>query len=370
MKALKLVVAAVALAVASCGAFAGAVVEQVRPVVVAIGSAIDTALFNLQVRLGAILLAVPTNTYQTYQAIGNSEDVSNRIFNITPFDTPGITLAGVASAEATFTEWQTETLLSVNGANAVIEGDDASNTAVSPTVRVGNYLQISERTFGITKIQEAIKKYGRASEIARQRVNYMRALKRDMETIVDSNQARVVGAAGTAQKLRGLPSWITTNTSRGAAGANGSSTTAATDGTQRNFSETLLKTVMSTAYGNGGQPTIVMCGPINRVNCSSQLTGGATKFYQVADKELVATVTVYMSDFGPLKFIPNRFQRERDMFLLDPDFIEIRYLEKPSMQDLAVTGLARRQQLWSTYTVAVLNEAAHAIIADLNTTII
>lgn len=336
----------------------------------ALGETIDTALFQAQVRLGFILQAVPANTYQTYQAIGNAEDVSDRIFNITPFDTPMLTLAGNGKAEATFTEWQTEILLAVNGNNAVIEGDDAANTAVQATARVGNYLQISERTFGVTKIQEAIKKYGRASEIARQRVNFMRALKRDAETIVMSNQARVVGLAGTAQKLRGLPSWYATNTSRGAAGANGTSTTAATDGTQRNFSELLLKTVMASCYTNGGQPSVVMSGPINRVNCSSQLSGGATKFYQVADKELVATVTVYQSDFGPLKFVPNRFQRERDMHLIDPDYVEIRYLESPQIQDLAVTGLARRQQIWMTYTICPLNEAAHGVVADLNVAIL
>jgi hypothetical protein len=339
-------------------------------VVAAVAAVLDRALWSLMTRVGLVLTAVPANTYQTYQSIGNAEDVTNRIFNITPFDTPLMTLAGQEKAEATYTEFQTETLLAVNSGNAVIEGDDASNTAVQPTVRVGNYLQISERTFGITKIQEAIKKYGRASEMARQRVNYMRALKRDMETIVMANQARVVGAAGTAQKLRGLPSWYASNTSRGAGGASGTATTAATDGTQRNISETLLKTVMASCYANGGQPSIVMTGPINRVNCSSQLSGGATKFYQIADRELVATVTVYQSDFGPLKFVPNRFQRERDAHLLDPDFIEIRYLENPQIQDLAVTGLARRQQIWATYTVCPLNEAAHGVIADLNTAIL
>ena len=98
------------------------------------------------VATGTPAMAVPANTFQTYQAIGNAEDVSDRIFNITPFDTPMTTLAGNGKAEATFTEWQTETLLAVNSNNAVIEGDDAANTAVQPTVRVGNYLQISERT--------------------------------------------------------------------------------------------------------------------------------------------------------------------------------------------------------------------------------
>lgn len=315
-------------------------------------------------------MAVPANTFQTYQAIGNAEDVSDRIFNITPYDTPLITLAGKGTAEATFTEWQTEALPSVNSANAVIEGDDAANTAVTATARVGNYVQISERTLGITTVQEAVNKHGRTSELARQRVNYQRALKRDMETICLLNQARVVGAAGTAQKMRSLPAWYSSNVSAGAGGANGSTSAARTDGTQRNFSETLLKTVMATAYGNGGTPSVLMTGPVNRVNASSQLSGGATKFYQTADKTLVATILVYQSDFGPLKIVPNRFQRERDAHLLDPDYIEIRYLETPRKQELAVTGLAKREQFWSSYTVAPLNEAAHALIADLNTSII
>ena len=315
-------------------------------------------------------MAVPANTFQTMQSIGNAEDVSDRIYNITPFDTPLMTLAGKGSADATITEWQTEALAAVNANNAVIEGDDAANTAVTATARVKNYLQTSEKTFGITKVQEAIKKYGRSSELARQRVNFMRMLKRDMESIMLGNQNRVVGLTGTAAKLRPLPGWYATNQSFGASGGAGADGTIRPDGTQRNFSETLLKTVMATCYANGGQPSILMTGPINRVNASSQLTGGTTKFYQSADKTLVATILVYQSDFGPLKMVPNRFQRERDAHLLDPDFIEVLYLENPQIQDLAVTGLAKRQQIWATYTLKVSNEAAHGIVADLNTAII
>jgi hypothetical protein len=281
-----------------------------------------------------------------------------------------MTLAGKGTAEATYTEWLTEALPAVNSGNAVIEGDDAVNTAVTAPTRPGNWLQTSERTLGITKLQEAVKKYGRSSELARQRVNFMRTLKKDMETIMLSNQLRVVGGAGTAQKLRPLPSFYSTNQDFGASGGAGAVGTIRPDGTQRNFSETLLKKVMATCYQNGAQPSILMTGPINRVNASSQLGSGTTKFYQTSDKTLVSTILVYQSDFGPLKMVPNRLQRERDAHLLDPDFVEVKYLENPQIQDLAVTGLAKRQQIWSTYTLAVLNEAAHGIVADLNTTII
>jgi hypothetical protein len=204
-------------------------------------------------------------------------------------------------------------------------------------------------------------------------MNYGLALRRDMETILCSNQARVVGAAGVARQLRGLEGWYATNTSRGTGGVNGNTTTAATDGSpQRNFTEALFKTVINSIYLNAslGEGMFAMAGPTNRANLSSQLSGGSTKFYRVESKKLTATVTVYQSDFGDLKLIPNRFQRDRTMHLINPEYLAIAFLEKFNEQDLAVTGLARRKQIWSTYTLEVRNEAALGVVADLTTVIL
>jgi hypothetical protein len=313
-------------------------------------------------------MTVPTNTFQTYQAIGNREDLSDIIFNVAPYDTPAISLFQKSKASARYHEWQTDIIPAANAANAVIEGDDAANQAITATSRVGNYCQTSERTVGITTIQDtAVDKAGRKREQAYHLERYSRALKVDMETILTNNQAPVTGNASTASKLRPLCSWITTNTSRGAGGANGTSTTAATDGTQRAMTETLLRTLTGTIYGNSNDfPNTLMCGPTQRVGLTTALTGGATKFYNVDDKKLVATVTVYDSDFGPLKIVPNRFQRNRDIFLLNADYAAVAYLEQFQMQDLAITGLARRKQMWATYTLEMRNEAAHGVIADLS----
>jgi hypothetical protein len=146
----------------------------------------------------------------------------------------------------------------------------------------------------------------------------------------------------------------------------------ATDGTQRNFSEALFKTVINSIYTNAsiGDGMFAMAGPANRANLSSQLSGGSTKFYRVESKSLTATVTVYQSDFGDIKLIPNRFQRDRDLHIVNPEYVAISFLEKFREQDLAVTGLARRKQIWASYTLEVRNEAAHGIVADLNTTIL
>lgn len=316
-------------------------------------------------------MAVPSNTLQTYQSSYNAEDVSDIIMNISPIDTPLLSMAKKGDAEATYTEWPIESLDAATASNALIEGDDATTGTSSTPSRVGNYLQIVDKTFQVTTTQNAIKKYGARNEFARQKAKKGKELKRDMETIMLANQARVVGDASTAQKMRSLPSWYTTNDQRGAGGSDGSASAAATDGTQRNFTEALFRQTLVTAITNANElPSVVMAGPANRANLSTQLSGNSSRFYEVKDGQLNASISVYRSDYGPLKFVMNRFQRERDMHFINPDYLQIRTLEPMSYQPLARTGLSERGQLWSNFTLAVLNEAAHAVLADLNTTVL
>lgn len=316
-------------------------------------------------------MAVPSNTLQTYQSSYNAEDVSDIIFNISPLDTPLLSMAKRTEAEATYTEWPIESLSAVDPNNANIEGDDASIDASTTPVRVGNYTQLVDKTVSVTTTQDAIKKYGARDEFARQKVKKGKELKRDMETIMLANQARVVGAAGTAQKMRSMGSWLTTNVSRGASGANGSATTAATDGTQRAFTETLLKGVIVQNITNADELVdTVMAGPANRANLSSQLTGNSTRFYELQDGQLNASISVYRSDYGPLKLMMNRFQRERDMWGINRKYVGIRTLEPMQYVDLARTGLTRKGQMWTNFTIEVSNEAAHFVLADLTTAVL
>jgi hypothetical protein len=313
-------------------------------------------------------MAVPTNTLQTYQSTYNAEDVSDIIMNISPVDTPGLTMFSKGKAEATYTEWPIESLSAVDSANANIEGDDATVDASTTPTRVGNYCQLMDKVASVTTTQDAIKKYGARQEFARQKAKKSKELKRDMETTMFLNQARVVGLAGTAQKMRSLGSWLTTNVSRGGSGASGSATTAATDGTQRNFSEALLRGLIVTTITNAQDlPSVIMAGPANRANLSSQLSGNSTRFYELKDGQLNASISVYRSDYGPLKLVMNRFQRERDMWLLNPEYMQVRTLEPLQYVDLARTGLTNKGQLWTNFTLGVLNEAAHGVLADLNT---
>lgn len=316
-------------------------------------------------------MTVPTNTLQTMQATANAEDVSDIIYNISPIDTPLLSLGNRSKADGTYTEWPIEALAAVDSTNANIEGDDATADASTTPTRVGNYCQIVDKVASVSTTQDAVRKYGYDDEFSHQKAKKSKELKRDMETIMLLNQARVVGLAGTAAKMRGLGSWLTTNVSRGATGASGSASAAATDGTQRAFTEALFKAVVVSCATNANDlPDMVMAGPANRANLSSQLSGNSTRFYELKDGTLNASISVYRSDFGPLKLVMNRFQRERDMWFLNTKMIGTRTLEPMQYVDLSRTGLSRRGQLWTNFTLQVHNEAAHGVLADLLTAVI
>lgn len=316
-------------------------------------------------------MAVPANTLQTVASTNNAEDVSSIINMVSPFDTPLTTMAKKTKAENTYTEWLIDSLEAIDLNNANIEGDDATIDVSTTPIRVGNYCQELDKTLSISTIQQAIRKYGVSDEWSRQTLKKGKAIKNDFEAIAMSNQVRVVGTAGVAAKLRPLCGWLTTNTNRGVGGVNGSAVAAATDGTQRNFTEALFKDVIiKCAAASNDMPNVVMAGLVGRANLSSQLSGNTTRFNDMMETSLNASITVYRSDYGNLKLVPNRRMRERDMFFINPNYIAIRTLESFQRVDLARTGLSRKGQMWMSATLEVSNEAAHGVLADLNTAVL
>ncbi len=310
-------------------------------------------------------MAIVTNTFLTFSAIGNREDLSDMIYDISPTDTPFTAGIGKTKAKGVYHEWQTDALAAA-AANAQIEGNETTFAAVTPTTRVGNRCQILDKECIVSGTQEAVDKAGRQSEMVRELLKRGKELKRDREFVMLNNQAPVTGNSTTARQLRPVNSWITTNTSRGASGANGSSSAAATDGTQRALTESLVKGVLRAAWTAGGEPDTIMVGPFNKQNVSDW-TAGATKFDKSEDKKLTAAIDVYASDFGDLKIVPNRFQRERDAFILDMDHWKLAELRPTFTKDLAPTGDHTKGLIITECTLEACNEASSGIVADLTT---
>jgi hypothetical protein len=310
-------------------------------------------------------------TYQTYTAIGMREDLSNVIYNIAPTDTPFMNSIGKTSATAVNHEWQTDSLAAV-GTNALVEGAAGSDITVTPTVRLGNLTQISGKTVKISGTLDTVNKAGRKSEKAYQLAKVSSEIKRDMEAALLGNTVKSNGNSSTARVLGGLQTWLNSNYSGGTDGVAGSlGTTARVTGTDRAFTSTILNTVIQSTYTAGGAPTLLLVTPAQKV-VASTFTGIATRFRDVPaaqQAQIVAAADVYVSDFGIIQIVPDRFIPNTDnddvAFLLDPEMAAVAYLRPFQTLELAKTGDAETTQLLVEYTLEVKNQAAHGIIADL-----
>lgn len=322
-------------------------------------------------------MTVQTAAFGTYQAIGNREDLTNIIAMISPTDTPFMTRIGKTKASAKTHEWQTDTLASAVTTNAQIEGDVLVGTASTPTVRLANYCQISTKDAIVTGSQEAADKAGRDSEISYQMAKRMKELKRDMESVLCSNQRGLAGATGTARKLRGLAAFNNTNTNRytastsGTKGKNATAPTSATGaptdaGNTRALTELLLKAVLAQIYSSGGEPEWIMVGPHNKQTIS-QFTGRSQARQNVSKNTIQAAADIYASDFGDVEVFPNRFGRERECVIGQSDMARVAYLRPPFTYDLAKTGDSIRKAITTEYTLELRNYAAFGVVADINT---
>ena len=316
-------------------------------------------------------MALPASTFVTYQAVGNREDLSDMIYRIDPTDTPFMSGAEKEKATAVNHEWQTQALAAANSANAQLEGDDPTTAATTPTVRLGNLCQISYKVAQVSGTQQAVDHAGRDNELAYQEMLKGLELKRDIETILaGTNQAKVSGNSTTPRQTASILSWIASNTSKGTAGSpadpspiDGTSTR--TDGTQIAFTEARLKSVLSSIWTNGGKPGTIMTGAFNK-QVFSTFTGRSTAIEEAKSKKIVASVDAYESDFGKLKVVANRFQRARDVLVLEMDKWAVAYLNGRNMISipLAKTGDSERRQVLAEYSLVARNEKASGGVFD------
>ncbi len=312
-------------------------------------------------------MALATNAFTSYSAIGNREDLIDTIYNIAPTETPF--LSGVASvaSNAVLHEWQTDSLAAA-AANNQLEGDDQDADAATPTTRLSNTCAISKKIPRVTGTQEVVRKAGRVSEMDYQVAKRALELKRDMETnLVGVNTAENTGGSTTARITGSYTTWVTTNTSNGAGGADGSAgNSARTDGTQRALTESLLQTVLQAAWDAGGDPDCLMAGSFNKRKIST-FTGNATREVAAEHGRLHSAISYYESDWGMLEIIPNRFQRARDLLVLQKSMWAVAYLRQFQLTDLSKTGDSERKQLLAEYALEARNEAASGAVWDLTT---
>lgn len=310
--------------------------------------------------------------YNAYDAVGQREDLTDVIYNISPTETPFMSSIGKTKATAVYHEWQTDSLAAATTNNAAVEGADASDATLSPTTRLGNYTQILQKTIKVSGTLDTVNKAGRKSEKAYQLAKASQELKRDLETILLSNQGRDTGSTNSsARKMGSLLSWIKTNSSVQTNGGDPTTigVSTRTDGNTRTFTEALLKEVVAEVFTSGGSPKILMVGATGKQKVSSFAGLAATRYNisgGAAPATIVGAADVYVSDFGNMSVVPNRFMRTRDALILDPEYAALAYLRPFQTNELAKAGDADKTQVLVEVTLEVKNEAAMGIVADLN----
>lgn len=324
-------------------------------------------------------MTVPSGTFQSFQAVGNREDLEDIIWDVSPLETPFTTQVKKGKAKATYHEWQTDALAAA-ATNAQVQGDDATVNTAAPTVRLRNYCQILSKTVSVSGTQDAVDKAGRDSEISYQTAKRMKELRRDLEYACVRNQASTAGAAGSGATMASLESWIATNkTSAGQTsgttiattqGYSGGTVAAPTDAsTTGTVTEAHLKKVISLVWTAGGNPELLMVGPATKQKVSSGFSGIATRFKDVAgtkQAQIVSGVDLYVSDFGTHKLVPNRFMRDQNILALDMEFWSLDRLRTLQSWELAKTGDSEKRQMLMEVTLSSKNELASGKVSDIN----
>jgi hypothetical protein len=319
-------------------------------------------------------MAIVTNTFTTFDAKGIREDLSNLITNIAPEETPYMSNIRKESISNSLFEWQTDTLATA-AANKQLEGDDVTSfDAVTATVRLQNYAQISRKTIVLSATEEVVNKAGRKSELAYQIAKRSSELKRDQEFTMLNGAIAAAGSTSVARGTASLQAFIKTNVDMQTNGASPSYTTlpnsSRTDGNVRTFTETILKNVIQQVWTAGGTPKILMVGPVNKQRVSG-FAGIASSRFNIDGGARPATIIgaadIYVSDFGNVTVIAQRFQRERDAFVIDPEYAGVVTLRPYQQIELAKTGDADKRMLIVEFGHKVYAENAHGIAADLTT---
>lgn len=308
-----------------------------------------------------------SNTTDTYDQVGIREELADVIYNVSPEETPFFSNAAKMDVDNTTFEWQTDSLAAVSTTVAV-EGADASFAAASPTTRLNNQTEIISKTAVTSGTLEATDRAGRAREMAYQLVKRGKEARRDAEHhLVGIHNAKAAGNATTARETASYATWINTNASVGSGGsaATGDGSDTPTVGTSRAFTETLLGDVIDSCWDEGGNPDIIMCGSHQKRILNGFAGNSDSRDINADGKKVINAISVYESDYGVMKVVPNRFCKSTDVLVYEQDYWKIAVLRPMQSKEIARTGDAEKRQVLMEYGLCAANEASSGAIFAL-----
>lgn len=322
------------------------------------------------------MAAADPGTYLTTggnKAIGQREDLIDKITRIDPEDTPLYSNAAKAGAAAIYHEWQTQSL-AAPAVNAQPEGFIATYAQPVPTKRLGNYCQIASKNWSISRTLNVVDKAGRGRETVYQQLLKGIELRRDVEVAMTGMVGVQIKKGTDPRNLASFPTFVTTyTTGTGGAAPAGDGSTAGTAGTARPISTSLIGDGMTGAYTLGGKPDTLMLPPLLKRHFSALINsaGSATSEYmmqQVQQTAIIGAVSVYVTDFGNLNIVPSRFMPTALAFGIQWDYVTVSTLPQSNfvVDTLAKVGDAEAGMVTWEGTLRVDTPNAHFVVADLS----
>lgn len=309
------------------------------------------------------------------------------IWDISNVPLPFHDRAGTMSVGNSYHSWTQDTLADPDLTNAAVDGADLTANDATGGARVGNHCQISTKRVSVTTRARNSNTIGRADELAYQVARRQIELRRDREAIILENQASVADDGdSTAGKLGGLPTWMETNVDFGTLGSAGGYNTSDgltdvyTAGTTAAISEATIRDLVESVYNQGGESSVLMSVPKAIRLISEYMFTDTAKIATLQSDQArsrdpaaaLGTVNYFITDFGSLELVPNRLQQyvdtnDAEIHILDFQYLRVSYLHGYKVEPVAKTGLADKRIMSVDGSLAVLNEKAQALYADVLT---
>ncbi len=296
-------------------------------------------------------MAAPT-TLLSSRAVGNREDLTDIISNISPEETPFYTTFGKTKASGVYHEWQTDALANAAD-NAKVEGATYTFTEHARRTRLGNHVQYFTTPVSVSDLQREVSTAGIEDEFAYQLTKKLKEHKRDIEYALVNGTGNS-GATGTARRLKGVLAWITSNVETGT----GTGAEALT--------ENMFNDLLQEIWEEGGEPGHAFANGFNKRKISD-FTGGSTKNVDAGEKVVFKGVDIYDSDFGRIKVIPHRHITTSVVAILDVSLWKVASVIGTKKTDVAKTSASTQAVIETYLTLEARNEKGNGQIIGLKT---
>ena len=276
--------------------------------------------------------------------------------------------------KASYTEWVVDDL-SDPVLTAVEEGSDVSSFANpgANRARIGNHVQRQDRSWSVSDLEELVEDAAVANQVATAKSKKLIELRRDMASVIGSDQANQAGGGGSgAAKCRGMGQWVNNTAQTNNPVPASFLTPAASINTTAaaSFAESDVNGVLESIYSQTGtlENFKLFAGTSLKKEFSDfSRTGSANGVYRVnedvSSNKITRNVLRYEGDFGTLDVITDLFLAKDGSaasqgmrgYVINPDLVEVAFADGPSHYDLEDEGGGPRGFYKAWYTLRVKN---------------